>query len=64
MYIILITILLLCYLLFYLIIIFCGRQMVKYVAAHAMNERLRELNKQLTKSLIIIVSSRNYISEF
>jgi len=45
------------YFLSYSIIIFCGQRMVKYVAANAMHERLRELNKQLTKSLIIIVSS-------
>ena len=48
------------YSLTYSIIIFCGIKMVRYVAIHAMHERLKELNKQLTKTLIIWVNSIKY----
>jgi hypothetical protein len=37
------------------IIIFCGIKMVRFVAAHAMTEHLKELNRQLSRSLILLV---------
>jgi hypothetical protein len=40
---------------FYSINIFCGIKLVKFVAAHAVNPRTKELNQQLTKTLVILV---------
>jgi hypothetical protein len=40
----------------YAINIFCGVKVVKFVGAHAgFNPRMKELNQQLTKTLIILV---------
>jgi hypothetical protein len=39
-----------------LLIFFCGKQMVRFVAEKAMEKRLKELNKQLNKTMIVCVS--------
>jgi hypothetical protein len=40
----------------YVMVLFCGVKMVRYVNAYAgFNQRLRDLNRQLSKSLIILV---------
>jgi hypothetical protein len=38
-----------------LLIIFCGQKMVRFVAEQAMNKRLKELNEQLNKTMIVCV---------
>jgi uncharacterized membrane protein len=39
----------------YIIIIICGRKMVKFVAENDFTGKLKELNRQLTRNLIILV---------
>jgi hypothetical protein len=44
----------------YVMVLFCGVKMVRYVNAYAgFNQRLRDLNRQLSKSLIILVGSED-----
>jgi hypothetical protein len=46
----------LCYATSYGVIFFCGWKMVRFVSQHAsFNARLKELNRQLTRNLIILV---------